>query len=183
MPPGQSRLAAIAAVVRTFDARQVQHVRESCSEVFGALQRTEEVDPLDTVIGLVRAEGINYVEHLRSEHDERKKRRLREGAPAEETKGVLSFVDMDGNLDIPSNQEQRQARQELMPTLSALLIRALPSVARSDEIRVAKTAKEAGKSVMKRSYAKDEPNVKLSGTALEQHVDELQEPLRARSTR
>ena len=110
MPPGQKRLAATTTVVRTFDADQIKHVRELCSEVFGALQRAEEVPPLEAVIGQVRAEGINYVEHLRSEHEDHKKWSLREGVPAEETKGVLAFVDRDGNLDIPSNREQRQAR-------------------------------------------------------------------------
>ena len=115
------------------------------------------------------------MEHLRSEHVARQKRRRGEDAPVEETKGALAFVDRYGGLDIPSKEGQRQIRQEKLPTLSAIMVQAMPSVARSDEIRVAKKAQHAGKSVTRRNYAQGESNGKVSGSDLQQHLDELQE--------
>jgi hypothetical protein len=110
--------------------------------------------------------------------EERQQRRRGEGLKESEIRGVLSFVDAYGDLDIRPIEKRRENSEMHMPTLTALMMAALPGHTRVTDMAKATRALQKGTAVTRRSYTSGVPNKKIKGAEIKDYLEELRERTR-----
>ena len=175
----QARKAAAVELLRGLPAEDLQHVLKSFEHKRTSSSASTESDQVLDVAERIRSEAINYKESLLTLAEERQQRRRGEGLKESEIRGVLSFVDAYGDLDIRPIEKRRENSEMHMPTLTALMMAALPGHTRVTDMAKATRALQKGTAVTRRSYTSGVPNKKIKGEAeITEYLGELREPTR-----
>ncbi|MEC7288193.1 MAG: hypothetical protein VXU42_05810, partial [Verrucomicrobiota bacterium] len=176
--PGQHRKAALAALVKNASNDEQAHVLRTLLLQHRATEEgnsTEEKPIHATLVGQMRAELLNYNSKLQWLVLERQKKL--EHLPKAETRGILSYVGENGDLQLRPLEERRKLASKTMPVLVSVMVALLSSETRHEDIEKVKRAIQNNTPVTRRSYTSGEANQKLTtGAQKQSYLQELLEP-------
>lgn len=176
--PGRQRKAALAALVENASREEQTHVLTTLLLQHGTTEEgnsTEEKPIHATLVEQMRSELLNYNTKLQWLVSERQKKLGH--LPEAETRGILSYVGENGDLQLRPLEERRKLASEKMPILVSVMVGLLSSETRHEDVEKVKRAIQNNTPVTRRSYTSGEANQKLTTEAQKQsYLLELLEP-------